>query len=59
MKFVIISIYISCCALGYSVYILNYIFVQDAGSASMQEIANTIVEGSEGFFIAQYGTIFK
>lgn len=31
----------------------------DAGTYEMQKIANFITEGSEGFFRAQYGTIFK
>jgi len=31
----------------------------DAGTYEMQRIANSITEGSEGFFRAQYGTIFK
>ncbi len=32
---------------------------KDKGTHEMQKIAEYITEGSEGFFKAQYGTIFK
>ena len=32
---------------------------KDQGSEAMREISDNIQEGSEGFFQAQYGTIFK
>ena len=38
---------------------LGWILDKDIGPRSMQEIADTIKEGSEGFFATQYGTIFK
>lgn len=35
------------------------ILKKDCGPRNMQDIAEVIREGSEGFFITQYGTIFK
>lgn len=46
-------------AIVYSFKILGYILNLDDGTPEMKEIAETIVEGSEGFFKAQYGTIFQ
>jgi Na+/H+-translocating membrane pyrophosphatase len=43
----------------YAGSVLNWIMKKDKGSAEMQKIAEYITEGSEGFFKAQYGTIFK
>lgn len=45
--------------IGFSVWLLGWILDKDIGPRSMQEIAETIKEGSEGFFKTQYGTIFK
>jgi len=42
-----------------SVWILCEILNKDVGPKAMQDIAEVIREGSEGFFITQYGTIFK
>jgi len=42
-----------------SFWILCEILLKDQGPRAMQEIAEVIREGSEGFFITQYGTIFK
>ena len=42
-----------------SMHMLGWILDKDIGPRSMQEIAEPIREGSEGFFITQYGTIFK
>jgi inorganic pyrophosphatase len=42
-----------------SAWILCEILNKDTGPKAMQEIAEVIREGSEGFFITQYGTIFK
>jgi len=42
-----------------SIWILCEILNKDTGPKAMQEIAEVIREGSEGFFITQYGTIFK
>jgi len=45
--------------MGVSLYFLCWILEKDCGSRKMQEISEPIKEGSEGFFITQYGTIFK
>jgi Na+/H+-translocating membrane pyrophosphatase len=42
-----------------SFWILCWILDKDPGSRAMQDISDPIKEGSEGFFITQYGTIFK
>jgi len=42
-----------------AMYILCEILNKDTGPRNMQDIAEVIREGSEGFFITQYGTIFK
>ena len=42
-----------------SLHMLGWILDKDIGPRSMQEIAEPIREGSEGFFMTQYGTIFK
>lgn len=42
-----------------SLVMLCEILKKDQGPKSMQEIADVIREGSEGFFVTQYGTIFK
>jgi inorganic pyrophosphatase len=43
----------------FSMWLLGWILEKDIGPRSMQEVAEPIKEGSEGFFITQYGTIFK
>lgn len=45
--------------IGISLWMLCEILMKDQGPRAMQEIAEVIREGSEGFFITQYGTIFK
>ena len=45
--------------IGISIWLLGWILDKDIGPRSMQEIAETIKEGAEGFFMTQYGTIFK
>ena len=40
-------------------WLLGWILDKEIGPRSMQEVAEPIKEGSEGFFITQYGTIFK
>jgi len=45
--------------MGISMNMLVEILRKDMGPRSMQEIAEVIREGSEGFFITQYGSIFK
>ena len=42
-----------------SMWMLCWILDKDQGSRAMQDIGDPIKEGSEGFFITQYGTIFK
>ena len=42
-----------------AVWMLCEILLKDQGPRAMQEVAEVIREGSEGFFITQYGTIFK
>lgn len=50
---------ISLMFIGVSLNILGWILDKDIGPRSMQEVAEPIKEGSEGFFKTQYGTIFK
>jgi Na+/H+-translocating membrane pyrophosphatase len=45
--------------MGISLNMLVEILRKDMGPRGMQEIAEVIREGSEGFFITQYGSIFK
>ncbi len=57
---VILSVNIfSILALIYSCVILFDILSKETGSEKMIEIADAIREGSEGFFMTQYSTIFK
>lgn len=42
-----------------SAWMLVWILKKDVGDEDMLEVANPIKEGSEGFFITQYGTIFR
>jgi Na+/H+-translocating membrane pyrophosphatase len=42
-----------------SMWLLCWILDKDPGTRQMQEVSDPIKEGSEGFFITQYGTIFK
>lgn len=46
-------------ALFYALSIFIWIYKKDSGSEEMKNIALNITEGSEGFFVAQYGTIMK
>lgn len=46
-------------AIAYAGWVLAWIMKKDCGTQEMQTIAHSITEGSEGFFAAQYGTIFK
>jgi H(+)-translocating pyrophosphatase len=46
-------------SLLYSIVILFDILSKETGNEKMIEIADAIREGSEGFFITQYSTIFK
>jgi len=58
-KFLIFVMFLSALSIIYALYILIWIMQKDTGTFEMQRIANSITEGSEGFFRAQYGTIFK
>ena len=42
-----------------SFWMLGWILEKDSGTSAMKDIGDPIKEGSEGFFITQYGTIFK
>ena len=50
IKFMIVALVVSLEALLYSFKVLAWILNLDDGTPEMKEIANTIVEGSEGFF---------
>lgn len=54
-----VTFVVSLMFVGLSMNMLGWILDKDIGPRSMQEIAEPIKEGSEGFFITQYGTIFK
>ena len=43
----------------FSIWLLGQILDNSAGTKAMQDVADPIREGSEGFFMTQYGTIFK
>ena len=43
----------------FSLWLLGWILEKEIGPRCMQEVAEPIKEGSEGFFMTQYGTIFK
>jgi predicted Na+-dependent transporter len=57
--------------ISFSAWIFSVVFIiiaigmlceilqKDCGPRSMQDVAEVIREGSEGFFVTQYGTIFK
>lgn len=59
LKIIIMSIVIALIFLLYAFIVFVWIFQKDSGTEEMQALADSITEGSEGFFIAQYGTIFK
>ena len=50
---------VSCGFIVFSLWLLGQILDNSCGTRAMQVIAEPIREGSEGFFITQYGTIFK
>ena len=54
-----VAFIVSLMFIGISIWMLGWILDKDVGPRSMQEIAEPIKEGSEGFFMTQYGTIFK
>lgn len=59
ISFICGVLHISILALIYSASILDSILRKDKGTPEMVKIADSITEGSEGFFKAQYGTIIK
>jgi Na+/H+-translocating membrane pyrophosphatase len=59
VRFLTVVLVISLEALAYAFKVLAWILAQDGGTPEMRQIAEIIVEGSEGYFVAQYGTIFK
>lgn len=44
--------------IGIAMWMLCDILIKDLGPKGMQDIAEVILQGSEGFFVTQYGTIF-
>lgn len=54
-----VTLVVSLMFVGISLNMLGWILDKDIGPRSMQEVAEPIKEGSEGFFKTQYGTIFK
>lgn len=50
IKFIIISLMISIFGMCYAFYVFIWIMKKDSGSDEMKEIANCILEGSDGFF---------
>ena len=59
LKFIIMSVVFALIFLLYALTVFVWIIQKDSGTEEMQALAESITEGSEGFFIAQYGTIFK
>lgn len=59
LKIIIMSIVIALIFLFYALIVFVWIFKKDSGTEEMRALADSITEGSEGFFLAQYGTIFK
>jgi hypothetical protein len=45
--------------MAFSAWLLCWILDKDVGTRAMQDVSDPIKEGSEGFFITQYGTIFR
>jgi Inorganic H+ pyrophosphatase len=45
--------------MAFSIWLLCWILDKDVGTRAMQDVSDPIKEGSEGFFITQYGTIFQ
>lgn len=59
VRFLMVVLVVALEALIYAFKVLAWIMSQDGGTLEMRQIADIIVEGSEGYFLAQYGTIFK
>lgn len=56
---IICSLLAAAAAIIFSFWLLAWILRFDEGTAEMREVAGPIHEGSEGFFLVQYGTISK
>ena len=52
------ALVVSIVFIGISLWMLCWILDKDQGTRAMSDISDPIKEGSEGFFITQYGTIF-
>jgi len=59
LKYSFLTLVISACALYYAFLIFVQIMKKDPGTREMQDIADAIQEGADGFFVAQYGSIMK
>ena len=57
-RFILVAILVALESIVYAFKVFAWLMELDCSTAEMQEIADTIVEGSEGFFKAQYSTIF-
>ncbi len=53
------ALMVSLVFMAVSLWMLCWILNKDQGTRAMQDISDPIKEGSEGFFLTQYGTIFK
>lgn len=53
------SILVAVTAIIFAFWMLSWILRFDEGTAEMREVAASIHEGSEGFFLVQYGTISR
>lgn len=58
-SFITTVLHVSILALIYALSILDEILRKDKGTPEMMKIADSITEGSEGYFKAQYSTIIN
>jgi len=58
-KFILVVMWISILAMIFSINVLIWIMKKETGTPEMNKIAQAINDGAEGYFRAQYGTIFK
>eukprot|EP00921_Rhytidocystis_pertsovi_P010555 GHVQ01016987.1.p1 GENE.GHVQ01016987.1~~GHVQ01016987.1.p1 ORF type:complete len:919 (+),score=104.96 GHVQ01016987.1:288-3044(+) len=56
---VFMCLWLSAASTIFSFWLLAWIINFDEGTSEMREVADAIREGSEGFFVVQYGTITK
>jgi len=57
--FLVFSFLASTAALGFSFWLVAWVFSHEEGPAAMLAVSEPIQEGSEGFFRVQYGAIAK